>query len=303
MIQSEKLLLATKGTTYYTLTVSTNPSSATCTLSYDGTSYEGKSISVPSGTEISYSIYHSTYGTTTGTITMDADKTLSCTGTYSTSANGYIANIVKTGTLTYDSSTSALSGFANGSYATLPSNFLEAQVNSTSWETQWKFSVDNASMISGAGVFMDGCPSGTVSNQSGIGIRTVNPNITAFIDPANTSMLSNIVIAKTTANTTYWVKLMAEYVSSNQRKYSIWYKTSESASYTQAGNYLTSVPVIKSSYYNTYRIGNTSLTSPNCPWLGKIYLKDCYINIDGSRWWTGATPQINYNYYWNKTIS
>lgn len=81
MIQTKKLL----GTSTVTLTVSTNPSSATCTLTYGGNSYSSKTATVPVGTTISYSIYHSTYGTTTGSITMDKNKTLTCNGTYSTS--------------------------------------------------------------------------------------------------------------------------------------------------------------------------------------------------------------------------
>lgn len=84
MIQSKKLLLNAKKK-QYTLTVTTNPASATVTLTYDGTSYTSNTATVDEGTVISYSVYQSTYGTTTGTITMDSDKTLTCTGTYSTS--------------------------------------------------------------------------------------------------------------------------------------------------------------------------------------------------------------------------
>lgn len=84
MIQSEKLL-TNIGTTQYTLTVTTNPSSATCTLTYNGESYNSKTAIVPSGTTVSYTIYHATYGTATGSIIMDSDKTLTCNGTYSTS--------------------------------------------------------------------------------------------------------------------------------------------------------------------------------------------------------------------------
>lgn len=69
----------------YTLTVNTNPASATCTLTYEGTSYSTKQVTVKAGTIVSYSVYHSTYGTTTGNITVDSDKTLNCNGTYSTS--------------------------------------------------------------------------------------------------------------------------------------------------------------------------------------------------------------------------
>lgn len=83
-VQSKKLLMKKASVTTYTLTVSLNPASATCTLTYDGAAHTATSATVSAGTIISYSVYHSTYGTTTGTITMDADKTLTCTGTYST---------------------------------------------------------------------------------------------------------------------------------------------------------------------------------------------------------------------------
>lgn len=69
----------------YTLTVVTNPSGATCTLTANGVSSSTKTLTVNRGTVISYSITDSTYGTTTGTVTMTSDKTLTCTGAYTTS--------------------------------------------------------------------------------------------------------------------------------------------------------------------------------------------------------------------------
>lgn len=81
-----KVLLMTSKNRY-TLTVITNPASATCTLTYDGQSYIAKSAIVDAGTVISYSISHSTYGTETGSIIMNTDKTLTCNGTYSTSSS------------------------------------------------------------------------------------------------------------------------------------------------------------------------------------------------------------------------
>ena len=83
LIHSKNLLMTEKKK--YTLTVVTNPASATCTLTYDGQSYSSKTATVEDGTIISYSVYHSTYGTKTGSITLDSDKTLTFTGTYSTS--------------------------------------------------------------------------------------------------------------------------------------------------------------------------------------------------------------------------
>ena len=80
-IFSKNLLIGSQ----FTLTVITDPISATCTLTYEGQSYNAKTATVKVGTVISYSVYHPTYGTTTGNITMNSDKTLTCNGAYSTS--------------------------------------------------------------------------------------------------------------------------------------------------------------------------------------------------------------------------
>lgn len=65
------------------LTVVTTPADATCTLTYGGQSYSSKTATVGAGTVIDYSVYHSTYGTQTGSVVMDSDKTLTFEGTYS----------------------------------------------------------------------------------------------------------------------------------------------------------------------------------------------------------------------------
>ena len=80
IFSSEMLMSETK----YTLTVVTTPAAATCTLTYDGVAHTAKTATVPKGTVISYSINHSTYGTTTGSATMNQDRTLTCTGTSDT---------------------------------------------------------------------------------------------------------------------------------------------------------------------------------------------------------------------------
>lgn len=87
---SKNLLMNSKRE--YTLTVTTSPASATVTLTYDGVSHNETSATVDEGTVIQYSVYQSTYGTTTGSITMDRNKTLSCTGTYSTSTTDVVWN-------------------------------------------------------------------------------------------------------------------------------------------------------------------------------------------------------------------
>ena len=82
MIQSKKLLMNDN----VTLTVVTTPAAATCTLTYNSVQYSTKTLTVPKGATVSYSVYYSTYGTTSGSITMDKDKTLTCTGTSSSSS-------------------------------------------------------------------------------------------------------------------------------------------------------------------------------------------------------------------------
>lgn len=81
-VWSTMLAISNPTVVKYTLTVTTNPVSATCTLTVNGIDYTTKSLTVDAGTVVSYSIYHATYGTTTGTVIMNADKTLSCIGTY-----------------------------------------------------------------------------------------------------------------------------------------------------------------------------------------------------------------------------
>lgn len=62
------------------LTVVTNPTSATCSLTYGGNTYSTKKVLVTPGTNVSYSIYQATYGTTTGSVTVDSNKVITATG-------------------------------------------------------------------------------------------------------------------------------------------------------------------------------------------------------------------------------
>ena len=69
----------------YTLSVITTPSSANCTLTYNGLDYQTKVLTVPANTVIHYVVSDSTYGVTTDSITMDSDKTITCIGKVSES--------------------------------------------------------------------------------------------------------------------------------------------------------------------------------------------------------------------------
>lgn len=63
-----------------TLTIVTSPSNATCTLTYNGVAYVTKSLQVKQGSTVSYSVSHSTYGSTSGTTIVDSNKTIVFTG-------------------------------------------------------------------------------------------------------------------------------------------------------------------------------------------------------------------------------
>lgn len=125
-IWSKKLLMSNPSVKY-TLTVTTDPVSATCTLTADGVSSSTKTLTVDAGTVISYSVYHATYGTTTGTITMNSDKTLNCVGTYDeTTVEQAWSNPIMTSDQTPGGSVFA--AFADSSYSTrLPYKIFDGQ--------------------------------------------------------------------------------------------------------------------------------------------------------------------------------
>lgn len=98
MIFSKSLLME-EAETYYTLTInSTNPvinqKTVTCELYYDGENHTITTATVKAGTIITYTLTDTThtnnnsYVTKTDTVTMDADKTLNCSVTYSTTITG-----------------------------------------------------------------------------------------------------------------------------------------------------------------------------------------------------------------------
>ena len=81
--------MGSSGVRYYTLTIITSPSDSTVTLTYNNVNYNTQSLKVEAGSIISYSIYHSTYGTKTGSIIMTSDKTITATGTSSSIETSY----------------------------------------------------------------------------------------------------------------------------------------------------------------------------------------------------------------------
>lgn len=94
----------------------------------------------------------------------------------------------------------------------------------------------------------------------------------------------NYSLAALAANTTYTSKVTWDNVSKNTVLY---LKTEE-------GDFIQQSTVTQNSVYWTepIRIGLDKLAYP---WLGSIDLNGCYININGSRWWSGMSNGVKYS--------
>lgn len=116
-----KRLLQAPSVAYYTLNVVFTPSDAQdaiCTLTYDGQAHSATSATVEAGTVISYSIYSSKYGSASGTVTMDADKTLTCTGTTTSTPETFTRpNLTSNGTIGVDEFAVAASTTYSNTYS------------------------------------------------------------------------------------------------------------------------------------------------------------------------------------------
>lgn len=140
-LYQKKLLLEFK---QRTLTVITDPASATCTLTYKGRSYSTKSLKVKEGDTVSYSVYHSTYGTTSGTIVMDTDKTLRCTGDNGREYYKYVNGTWSTPNLTSNTSYGTITAPKDTVYqvfngGTLVIPFSSGKDDNSTYNIEWSF--------------------------------------------------------------------------------------------------------------------------------------------------------------------
>ena len=270
MIQSEKLL----GTKTYTLTVTTDPSSATCTLTYDGISYSTKSAKVKAGTVISYSIYHSTYGTTTGSITMDSNKTLTCTGTYSTSTS-YSDSYYSRPNL---SSNGSLGG---SSFAVDCSSYNKNRSTYNAWAAFDGDTTTNTKMWSPSSA------TGALSTAPYLIIYFPNPT------KIKTCSVMNRLLADDCQPVSYYM-----YSSSSNSSYSLitsGTNSNQTAGATWSFN-VNNTTSTSSSYYKKYY-----KLEFGTDWKYKSNTVKGIIEVTFSAYTLTSTP--SYNYYWNTTIS
>lgn len=181
--------------------------------------------------------------------------------------------------------TGVVSGFSGSNYLMLPNAFAPA--SGDTWEMVWCFSASD--------ITSEGCIFGNNANSggvSGINIRIASGKMKYTISTSGSKWeVSNSGSTALSANLMYWVK--ATYDGStlvfSLSTDGFNYTTDYSVSTTQIAGY---TQVIGSSYhgsnanYSTFAFDN-----------GAVYLKECYIKINGEYWWSGFYPE---NVYDNK---
>lgn len=260
MIFSERLLSSSK----VTLTVVTNPASATCTLTYNGVQYSTKSLEVDKGSSISYSVYHSTYGTTTGTIVMDSNKTLTCNGTYSTS----ITDVNWSQPVLTTATTNKTASGSNSKGQTL--YITASKVSSATYAAYKAFDNDSSTFWS--------CGTNAGYPQSMLMQSTV---------PLKVSKITIRNRGSGSANTAYKGGTI---YAGNTSSTSTTLTTFSNSTVTAGSSWTITVPT--SQYYSYYKISFTS---------GNFGTQAGYSCAGISL--TATYKQSSYNYYWDKTTN
>lgn len=164
-----------------------------------------------------------------------------------------------------------LSGFSASKYVTLPDSF--SPENNT-WEMVFKITTAG---VSGQQQFLGGID----SQYAGVEAAVEGGKFEVWIG-SSTSSSYNIANGKTgtytvLANTTYWVKIAFDgsvytlAYSLNGKDYTIDITVSSTVAIASAKKAL-----------------GLDKNSADYIWTGSIDLKECYININGERWWSGV---------------
>lgn len=174
-------------------------------------------------------------------------------------------NVDTVGSLTNNNG--VLSGFSSSNYA-LTDVVLPSSI--TSYEFVAKFTT-GSDITTQQGILAN-----SKTNYATPQIIVARDNTFSFNHPVNSTTWVTVDGLTPQANTTYWVKATWDGTT-----FSGYYKTSEEAEYTLLGT--DSATTI----YWVEQIG-IGIDTTTYPFSGSIDLKESYININGSRWWSGA---------------
>ena len=167
-----------------------------------------------------------------------------------------------------------LSGFSAANYATLPEYFTPSD---NSWEFVTKITTDSLSAV-------NNIIGNTSAFKSGICVWIEGKKFKLAVSSNGTAW--NIVSTSTgtytvIADTDYWVKV--EYTVG---KYNVYYSL-DNANWILDISVNSTTKIYQGNYYwvlGSGYIGGTSWYSNTA----KLYLNESYININGSRWWSGV---------------
>ncbi len=285
-------LLQASAKIYYTLNVVFTPSdaqSATCTLTYDGQAHSATSATAEAGTVITYSISDTKYGSATGTVTMDSDKTLTCTGTTTTVYNYYKRNILEYGSTALTKNNSIISGFTSGNAttavrATSPNTYNIA--SATNIEFQVKFIIPAGTVPTTQTVITGGTATG--SGKDFLGLRYRSRTLQFGLNDFGTTIDLITLPTSLSADTTYTAKLT--YSSGTWTGY-LDGVSKNSATYA--------ISNVVTDYIN-FSSASTSQGAYSYPFTsGEIDLADTYLKVNGSYVYQGiiAGTSANYDYY------
>ena len=292
MIHSEKLLQATN----YTLTVTTNPSSATCQLYYDGQWHTEKSCTVPAGTSVSYSLYSSSYPSATsgtGTVTMDKNKTLSATVSSSSSSSKTFNTSYYTNSGVTVSSSWYASGFSDSNYIRT-SSYAGSLLDKSNWTFHVDYTCSNVA---------------TTTRQVVMGYSYIASHqyyhmlififkSKIYFEICNTST-GAYYIAISTSTSDGWQTADIGYDGSS---YFAKYNGSSVATKSSTGKVnIGNFPIC---------IGSCNKTSNGSSSYSNLWpATDCTIDLNytyiksGSNYYYPVTTTTSYSYYWSKTVS
>lgn len=195
----------------------------------------------------------------------------------STQPSGYQYNINVIGNLTNNNG--IISGFSTSNYATLPQNFN----TSNSFECVVSFttgaSVSDEAVLGNYQTYTNGA-----TNFYGVNMYIASGYLAVVVGSGTSVPIFHDVTQTVNVNTSYKVKLTFDgsdykyYLAVGSGDYSLIKTTTSSATMV----YNTSYP----SYLGCWYVGH--LSQLYAFFSGSIDLKESYININGSRWWTGA---------------
>jgi hypothetical protein len=191
------------------------------------------------------------------------------------------SNIVVVGELTDNNG--LLSGFSNANYVTLPNHFLTAAANANTWEAEFRFTTGSSITSPERQIIFHSGVSSSTSGANGVSIDIYSSQMRITYYTSGNDDIKAIIDIST--NQEYFIKVVFDYTASI---FSIYSKLSESDDWTLIQSATAKARLTASSKWNQTEMGCCSEAQTGYYFAGSINLNNCYINIDGKRWWSGV---------------